>query len=178
MKELESMTATNEGLYKGVIVEAVTKALKDSLVDTKSIKEELSKMYQAGLFSCSILMWALDEVEKQSKTKYSRDDGVLQFQCCAPLQINSSHLYDASLCSVVVNKYDTGGCIKLFQSLSKVSLRKVSISHFQERISFPKCMIANVNDMFIIAFESHFDFEIWRKLNVNEEIKNCTFGKG
>ena len=175
IKEFETAAQSNEELYKGTISEAIAIALKDSL-NTKVIEEQLSKMHQEGLFSSSVLKWALSEIKKQVEAISSHNDRAYPLRQCIPLKVNDVHLHDASLCSVAVNKYDTDGCIRLFQSLSKVSLRKVSISHFQERIAFPKCMIANVDDMFIIAFESHFDFKIWRKLH--DEISNCTFGRG
>ena len=172
MKEL---APPDEELYKGPITEAITAALKASL-DTKIIKEQLSKMQEERLISSPILKWALAEIEAELKAISSQRDRAQSLPQCIPLKIDDDYLHDASLCSVVVNKYDTESCIKLFQSLSRVSLRKVSISHFQERIAFPKCMIANVNDVFIIAFESHLDFKIWRSLN--EDIPDCTFGKG
>ena len=172
LKELDVQQHSEE-MQKSTINEAITKTLEQSL-DMKLVKEELSKMYQDRLFSFSVFQWTVTEIEERHKKHITHTANL--FQQCIPIKLNNTYLYHASLCSVAVNRYDTDGCIRLFRSLSHSVLKKVSISHVQDKIGFPKCMVANVNDVYIVAFESHFDFNIWTK--INEKVHRCTFGKG
>ena len=120
--------------------------------------------------------WSVQEIEEKFKALDTQAESAT-FEECKPIELDKHLLYHASLCNMAVNNYNTAECVKLFQSLSHKSLKKLSISHCQDEHQFPKCLIAkNTDKTYFVAFESYLGYRFWDKISA--VVPNCTFGKG
>ena len=170
------------GIIKTAISEAIAKEFKSLPANIEHIKDELSRMHQEELFSSDLFEWAITETKREHKhmlaTNIDYDTLLMQ---CTPVELGNDDLYHASLCSIVVNKSnDTEQGKKLLQSLSYRSLKELSISQSEDRVAFPRCMIAVSSDSSegttcYVAFENMLDFKLWEQLG---DAHKSTFGKG
>lgn len=175
LKTLHDLNA-DDRMIKDAVLEAIRKSTLD---DIDSVKDGLSKIHKNGLISKVVFGWAICELTKQRNLLAPQEiqDDTLTFHDCKPIELDKDLLYHSSLCSMAVNNYDTAGCVKLFQSLSRKTLKKLSISECQNEKEFPKCLIAENSDQTcFVAFESYLDFRFWDKMSA--EVPDCTFGKG
>lgn len=143
------------------------------------VKNGLPKMKEDGYFSSEVLEWAFTEIEEYYHRLLAaqEDDNTAVYPESKQIELDKNLLYHSSLCCMAVNNYDTAGCVKLLQSLSRKSLTKLSISQCHGGKKFPKCLIAkNADKTYFVAFESYLDFRFWDKLDV--DVAHCTFGKG
>ena len=181
---LKDMNPT-EDIIKPAIIEAISQELKNS-TDIGLITNELSCMQQEELISPELLTWATAETQREHRhmLAINVDDYDQLVMMCPPVELSLDDLYNASLCSTMVNKSsDTEHCKRLLQSLSYNPLKELSLSQPTDVATFPKCMIAisepngggATTSTYYVAFENIVDYKAWKLFDDDQK---ASFGKG
>ena len=167
---------------KTTIAGMVRKVVKE-VEDPQVIKDDLSGMEEECIIPHDIAQWAIAEAQKvyDEMAAYEESDDIYTPKTPGvPVELGDDDLYQAAVCNYIINQSnEQEECKEFFQTLSRMSIERFSMTRFEDQAVFPMSMIAICSHPSSSNGKTcYVAFQDLKFRQLSTDAMKSTFGKG